>query len=1163
MTCKGLIIIVVTLITGILKSQAQFPVQDRKPLSNLHSKRIAVSNDTLHIDSGSIIKGTFLVDGVPDSLYYIDYLNASIFWRTPPGLDSVTIRYRAFPYKLNAVTQRMNFDSVSYKFYQKPFQLGEYDDTRVKGLFDFGNLQYNGSFGRGISFGNRQDAVVSSNLNLTLNGMLGDSIEISAAITDNNIPIQPDGSTQQLNEFDQVFLQFKKRNWQLNLGDIDIRQNQSYFLKFYKRLQGISFDSRYPISSRSSSRTLVSGSIAKGKFNRNIFQGLEGNQGPYRLTGANNEFFFIVLAGTERVFIDGELLQRGEDQDYIINYNTAEVTFTPRRMITKDSRIQVEFEYADRNFLNANLYMAQEFDLNRKLKIRLGAFNNSDARNSPINQTLDNAQKLFLAGIGDSIQKAFYSSAVVDTVFDPGKILYEKIYYNPGTGIDSFYQYSTDPNVAKFSLSFIDLGMGNGNYEPDFNGANGKVFKFIMPVGGVKQGRYEPIIILVTPKKQQVVSLGFDWLAGKNSIVTTEVAMSNYDVNTFSSKDGGDDIGFAAKFHLEKNASPAKALPRKMQLNTSFDYEFVQGKFRPVERLRYVEFSRDWGLGLQQLPADEHIIRASARLFNSRAHSLTYQFMNYFRSDDYTGIQHNVQHNANLGGLLLNNQLGWTGFDSKFDKGNFFRPIVDISKEFPKLKDYRIGVRYALERNLSKSKSTDTLTPLSFSFDTWTAYLRSSEKKKNRWSLNYFTRSDKHPVAKELERADKSWNVNLRTELLANPRHQFMFNTTYRKLKVLNVISKQKSDETILGRAEYLINEWKGLLNGNFLYELGTGQEQRRDFVYLEVPTGTGQFAWIDYNNDGIQQLNEFEEALFADQARFIRLFTPTNEFVKANYTTFNYSLRLTPRSIMTRSDLKGMAKLISNTSVQTSLQVNKKSIAKGSTEFSPFKYELNDTALITLNTVLLNTISFNRFSSKWGFDVSNLRNSGKSLLTYGYESRKLNDWIFKFRWNISRSFAVDINTKMGFLALYTPNFANRNYELDIISLEPKLVFVQSTKFRLSTGYRYDDKKNAPLYGGENSVSNSINIETKYNVLQNSSLAGRFTYNNINYDFPANTTVSYIMLDGLLPGSNYLWNLELTKRLFNNLELNFQYEGRKPGSGNTVHVGRASIRALF
>ena len=92
---------------------------------------------------------------------------------------------------------------------------------------------------------------------------------------------------------------------------------------------------------------------------------------------------------------------------------------------------------------------------------------------------------------------------------------------------------------------------------------------------------------------------------------------------------------------------------------------------------------------------------------------------------------------------------------------------------------------------------------------------------------------------------------------------------------------------------------------------------------------------------------------------------------------------------------------------------------------------------------------------------------------------------------------------------------------------------------------------------------NSVNVETKYNVLQNSSITGRFTFNNIDYKYPANTTVSYIMLDGLLPGSNYLWSIDLTKRLLNNLELNFVYEGRKPGEARTVHIGRASVRALF
>ena len=263
---------------AVLESRAQFPVQDTKPVSNLRKKKIAVIADTIRIDTFSIIPKTFFVEGFSDSTYSFDNINALLIWKTLPSTDSVTIVYRVFPYKLNSVVQRLNYDSISYRFYAPTFEFGRNEQQIARGLFDFGNLQYNGSFGRGISFGNNQDAVVNSNFNLTLNGLLGDSVEINAAITDNNLPIQPDGTTQQLNEFDQVFLQFKKRTWQLNLGDIDLRQNNSYFLNFYKRLQGISFETKNGIGRNSTSKSLVSGSIAKGKFTRNIFQGLEGTR---------------------------------------------------------------------------------------------------------------------------------------------------------------------------------------------------------------------------------------------------------------------------------------------------------------------------------------------------------------------------------------------------------------------------------------------------------------------------------------------------------------------------------------------------------------------------------------------------------------------------------------------------------------------------------------------------------------------------------------------------------------------------------------------------------------------------------------------------------------------------------------------------------------------
>lgn len=1153
---------------GILTANAQIK-QEVKPASNLRKKTVATGKPAV-LDTLSIVPQSISILGVPDSLYSVDWVNASISWKEKIPFDSVLVSYRVFPAKLNASVRRMSYDSVMNNFLGKPFVPDYGGNQQDNRFFNFGNLTYNGSFGRGISFGNSQDAVVTSNLNLQLSGYLADSIEILAAITDNNIPIQPDGTTQQLNEFDRIYLQFKKKNWQLSLGDIDIRQQQSYFLSFYKRLQGVAFETTSQIGKKTNSRTLVSGSIAKGKFTRNIFQGQEGNQGPYRLQGANNEFFFVVLANTERVFIDGELLQRGEDQDYVINYNTAEVTFTPRRMITKDKRIQIEFEYADRNYLNSNIYLTNETGFGEKAKLKIGFFNNADAKNSPINQTLDGKQKDFLATIGDSIQKAFYPNAVFDT-FSAGKILYKKIdtVYNGGGSRDSIFVYSTNPDSARYSLSFIDVGVGNGDYVPDFNGANGKVFRWVEPINGVKQGRFEPAIFLVTPKKLQVLTVGVEYNIGKKTQLLVEGARSNYDVNLFSSLDEKNKIGYATKWQLKNTQAFARS-SKGLSLASDAGFEWVEAKFKPLERLRNVEFSRDWGLPLQVVQEDERILTAGLQLADKKSNSLRYQFTNYHRGDGFNGLRNSLYHNQQLEKWVFNNVFMISTVNAAADQGYFLRPTANIVRRFPRWRNYSLHGMYSLEHNEIKKKITDSMALQSFSFETIQLAIKSDESKPNKWGITYFTRSDAYPIGKELVRADRSQNINLSTELMKSEKHQFRFSTTYRKLDILKEgITGLKADNSLLGRAEYHIQEWKGLVTGDILYEVGAGQEQKRDITFVEVPAGQGEFTWNDYNNDGIQQLNEFEVALFRDQAKYIRIFTPANEFVKANYNTFNYSIALNPRAAINLSQARRFAKFLAKINLQSSLQTNKKEVSNGKLLLNPFGATVSDTSLIVLSSVFINTFSFNRFSSKWGIDINNTRNNNKALLTYGYESRTLKDWGIKARWNISRSILTDINARTGINRLQNsnPKFGNRNYLIRQSSIEPRFSFTRGSNFRLILGYRLTDKRNEEG-DKERSTTNSLNTEIKYNILQSTSIQGKFTYSSISFTssnpvLNTNSPVAYIMLDGLLPGKNFLWSLDLTKRLSNNLELSIQYEGRKPGSARVVHVGRAAIRALL
>ncbi|MEJ7767619.1 MAG: hypothetical protein WKF89_07390 [Chitinophagaceae bacterium] len=1149
-------------------SWAQVPA-NYKNASNLRNKMIPARQPSIELDSLSVVPNTFSIRGISDSTYILDAVNARLTWKIKPLYDSVYVNYRVFKIKLNAITRHLNYDSISNNFISGPYTYKPaYQDER---FFNFGNIHYNGSFGRGLSFGNSQDAVVTSNLNLQLNGFLSDSIEMVAAITDSNIPIQPDGTTQQLNEFDRIFLQFKKKNWQLSLGDIDIRQNKSYFLNFYKRLQGGVFETTTHITPGITSSTLVSGSIAKGKFTRNIFQGQEGNQGPYRLTGANNELFFVILANTERVFIDGILLQRGEDQDYVINYNTAEISFTPRRMISKDSRIQVEFEYADRNYLNTNLYLANETNLNKRTKIRISAFNNGDAKNSPINQTLDARQKLFLSDLGDSVNKAFYPVSALDT-FSMGKILYKKIdtMYSGSLQQDSVYIYSTNRDSAFYNLSFFDVGQGNGDYVPDFSGVNGKVYKWIAPVDRISQGRYAPATLLVTPKKQQVASVALEHAIGKNSTVITELGYSNYDINTFSQKDKGNNKGFAAKVQINTQYNLGAA-EKKWKLSTDAGVELVDKKFRPLERLRNVEFTRDWGLPFIVLPENESIIHAGVQLSDQNDNSAKYQLVKYNRGSSFNGIRQSLLHRQHTKAWQFNNQLSITHFNADRENGNFFRPSLNVSRQFRKLRDYTIGSSFSMEHNEVRNKISDSVSLTSFSFQTIQLYLKSPEKKLNRWGITWFTRSDKYPSGKQLVKSDRSQNINLSTELLKNERHQFRFNATYRNLSILNQqLTTLKTDQSLLARTEYQVNEWKGLLTGNVLYETGAGQEQKRDFTFLEVPAGQGVFTWIDYDNNGLQSLNEFEIAQFQDQAKYIRIYTPSNEFIKANYNTFNYSISLNPRAVIDAYKPKGIKKLVGRFNVQSSLQISKKEIAQGMVHLNPFIKALNDSSLISLNSVFINSLSFNRFSSRWGIDLNNSRNNGKALLTYGFESRKFEEWTLNGRVYFVKSLSLDVALKNGVNFLTTSNmkFDNRNYKLDINSVEPRLSYTQGGNFRMITGYKYTGKKNR-VNELEAYTSHSWNNEVKYNILQNSSILARVTYSAIsflsrkNYLVNTNSTVSYIMLDGLLPGKNFLWNLDLTKRLSNNLEINLQYEGRKPGSAKVVHIGRASLRALL
>lgn len=1167
---KALYRILAAFLFFCLPQQLRAQVKDTTALrSNLRARTIFLpASDTLHIDTFSLDRSSFHIEGIADSLYTLYPAHALLVWKHRPAADSLRLQYRVLPLLFTQKRTHKQAGMIERNIPFAPFRYS-LSDTALRGFVDFNSIEYNGSYGRSLTIGNSQDVSLNSSFNLQLNGYILDSVRIEAAVTDNNIPVQPDGNTQQIQEFDRIYITFEKGKHKLTAGDYNLERPNSYFINFTKRVQGLMFQTELPSTRNIKNKVGISGSIAKGQFARNIIQGIEGNQGPYKLTGNNGEQFFIVLAGTEKVYIDGVQMERGEDRDYVINYNTGEITFMPRQLITKDKRIQFEFEYQDRNYLNTLIYAYDELQVGKKWNFRFNAYSNQDAKNQPYTQNLTGEQKRFLEGIGDDIDQAYYRVINTDT-FAANKILYKMIdTVVNGISYDSVFVYSTNKDSARYSLGFSFVGDGKGDYTIAGTNTNGRSYSWIAPADGVHQGSYEPVVLLITPKKQQLFTVGATYQIDSLKRISVELGASNYAPNLFSDRDKSQHWGFSGRgiydelrFLGKKDSLGRRKLSWKNQLS----YEVVQSRFKAIAPYRNVEFARDWNIPVDAQPEDEHLVNYNTELRKNALGNLQYSLTWYQRGPEYKAnrniVSLNYDHKLVRGNLTFNLMQS----TSPFQKTLYFRPSGFLEKTFPRLAGITLGARYQKEHNEIRYAPTDTLMPSAFAFDIYNVYLRSKDESKTRLELNYTLRKDDAVVNNRFQQQNNGHTIDARLGLYQWANHQITFTGAYRKLFVnIPAPTAQMAGESVLGRIEYNGNIGKSFLVPSILYEVGSGQEQKRIYTYVEVPAGQGIYMWNDYNHDGVQQANEFELALYPDQKKYIRLITPTNDYVKVNYVVLNHSLQLNPESLWSgQSKKKGWQRFVSRFSDQLSLQINNRVLSDaGFSAFNPFAGNVNDTSIIANLTSVSNTFFFNRSSAVWGGEYTTAYSAGKTLLTYGLEGNNQLRHMAKLRWTFLRSLTGNLTAQTGDKAYRSSLNDGRSYKVLQHNLEPSLTWLLRSSLRLTGSYKYDDRRNRPEYGGEQALIQSVNLDMRITSKTLGTIQSRATYADIRYTGQANTSLSFVMLDALQKGTNLLWYLNWERRLSKGIELSLEYEGRKPGENPVVHTGRMSIRAIL
>jgi hypothetical protein len=366
----------------------------------------------------------------------------------------------------------------------------------------------------------------------------------------------------------------------------------------------------------------------------------------------------------------------------------------------------------------------------------------------------------------------------------------------------------------------------------------------------------------------------------------------------------------------------------------------------------------------------------------------------------------------------------------------------------------------------------------------------------------------------------------------------------------------------VLARAGYDLQAIKGFITSNTLYEIGSVQEQKKEFTYAPVPDGTGVYTWIDYNGNEAQEINEFEIAAFQSDADYIKLLIPTNEFLKAYSTIFNESITINPKSLWKSAE--GLKDLISRFSSLVSLQINKKTLAGNfASQFNPFLLHIADSILVSEATLMSGFLYFNKTNPKFGTDLSYQNNRSKTLLTNGVEARTNKNYGLRLRWNISRKFSTIIKVEKNEKVYAAQFYPGNNYLIKGYISEPQFVFQPSSVFRITLGYEYSTSKNFGGEVGETALNNKVMVDLKYNVIAKSVINLNLTFANVDYSGAPNTPVQYTMLEGLQSGQNYLLNVSFDRKISQFIEMSLNYEGRATGDNPIVNTGRAQVRALF
>lgn len=1114
---------------------------------------IAAGSDTLLLDSTTVLKR-----GVDYSIGYrfgtVKFARGFIdSLLSDSGVHHrVAMSYRFFPFRfkdeyahrrLTVLTDSTGKDTLRVARPSTPFS--------VEDIFG-SNLQKSGSIVRGFTVGSNRDLSLNSGLRMQLSGKIASNIDIAAALTDENTPIQPEGTTQTLQEFDKVFVEIRSTDVAATLGDFNLEMPATEFARLSRKLQGARGTANYRLGISNGS-AMVAGAVTRGKFNTSQFNGIEGVQGPYPLTGRNGERDIIIIAGTERVYIDGELKTRGETNDYTIDYSIGELTFTPRRLITSASRITVDFEYTDRQYSRSLLTaqtMSNFFD--NRARLTFTYMREADDPDAPIDLLLTDSARTALQYAGADRNRAYLSG--VTKVDSNGLYVMIDSVLQEGTHVQ-FFRFAPGDPKALYNVTFSRVGFGNGSYIRLQAG----VYAYKGPGGG----DYAPVRYLPLPQDQQVFDLAVDVAPVKDMKLSGELAQSRFDPNRLSITNVTQS-GRALKF------SGAFA-PRDVHLfglniggfDLAMHERYTNRGFVPLDRTNDIEFTRKWGID-SLVQADEEIQEGSLTYLPTRDLTIGGGYGKITRGARFRSVRNEGQATLRGDGLPSAQYFieDVRSRDEATDNASsWLRHHGSIEQTF-----WKITPRFFYEGENRKltSLSTSVVEPGSFSFDLFGGGLGIKGAGRFSASAEFSSRSDRifnngtvvpeaHSFTQTYTGNVADWNTF--STVLDVTLRQKTFSRQMRDLGNSDI-------KTVLVRSQSRYAPFNRALDADLLYEVSTERSSQMQRIFVRVTQGTGNYRYLgDLNNNGLADDNEFVLTRF--DGDYVTVTVPTDQLVPIIDLKTGLRLRYTPARFFARPS-SGFEKFLSVLSGETYMRVDEKSTERDLKQIYllHFSRYQNDATTITGSNLFQQDVYFFEGQQAFSARLRFLQQKGLNNFSGGVEKNYTRERSIRLRWQLVNEISNQVD------------FINRNDRLASSSVSPRVRDIAANDLTFDLSYR---PRQEIEFGFKVEVSratdqlpvpeitadlNSQSVRFVYAFQGAGQTRVELTRNEIVMP-RAPQTFPFELTGGLVVGKTWVWRVAFDYRITSFLQASMNYDGRVEQGGGPVHTARAEVRAFF